>query len=526
MKRFAVSRLALQQPESGQNNWRCVLSVGGLGLFAAVLMVLATRWGIGVEADSVFFIGSARRLLETPRLSSIPWYLVSAHHAPLYPTVLGVFEWLGIDALLGARWLGAGIFAATVVTVGITFHDLFPSSSWHACALGTFLLVTSFPVLRIFRCALTEPAFVLFYLLGFLFLARYLEGGARRYLFLGSAAASLAFLTRYVGAVMVGVAILSILGPNRRLPRTRVSDAGIFAAITCLPMCLWILRNIIVAGTAVNRVLVLHPIGEDKLRQLGVTLATWLLPELIPSLRLGMAAAAYVPTAVAVLLVRRPASLMRTGKEVPRLLPLHGAFIPAYLGFVAISISLFDAHTPLDHRILLPVYLSGFVIFVYLIIRSIFENLESRQSLLALLFLPVFMLHVLRGVTLLVEGYTMGYGYTSRAWRSSPILAHVRELPVDIPIYTNGPDVIYIHTGRNANWIPYSVHLTENTPNETFAQDVASMIADVTANEGVIVYFDKITWRWYLPEEEELLPRYPLRIATAADDGRIYDMRR
>jgi hypothetical protein len=371
---------------------------------------------------------------------------------------------------------------------------------------------------------LTEPAFVLFYLLGFLFLARHLHGGVRGYLLLGATATSLAFLTRYVGAVVVGIAILGILTLGRRSPRTRVSAAGIFAAITCLPMCLWVLRNVIVSGTAANRTLALHPVGEDQIRQFGATLATWLLPELVRSFRLGIATATCLAMVLgaAVLLIKRRGSLTWTGCQVPSLLALHGAFIPAYLGFVVISISLFDAHTPLDHRILLPVYLSGFIIFLYGMTWFLLQIHDFRRNLLCLLLLPFFILHSFRGVSLLVGGYTVGYGYTSKAWRSSPILAAVRQLPGDIPIYTNGPDVIYIHSGRNANWVPYSVRLTENRPNEDFSRDLSSMIADVESNHGVIVFFDKITWRWYLVQEDQLLRKYALQIAKAADDGRIY----
>ena len=41
-------------------------------------------------------------------------------------------------------------------------------------------------------------------------------------------------------------------------------------------------------------------------------------------------------------------------------------------------------------------------------------------------------------------------------------------------------------------------------------------------NRAVLVYLDKITWRWYLPTKDELNNVYKLPVLIQLDDGTIY----
>ena len=44
-------------------------------------------------------------------------------------------------------------------------------------------------------------------------------------------------------------------------------------------------------------------------------------------------------------------------------------------------------------------------------------------------------------------------------------------------------------------------------------------------NRAVVVYLDKINWRWYLPSKDELANVYQLPVLVRLDDGVIYGIK-
>ena len=52
--------------------------------------------------------------------------------------------------------------------------------------------------------------------------------------------------------------------------------------------------------------------------------------------------------------------------------------------------------------------------------------------------------------------------------------------------------------------------------------DLAEMGRELETKNGVLVYFNTISWRWYLPSEEELKTKLDLRLVVREQDGSIY----
>ena len=46
--------------------------------------------------------------------------------------------------------------------------------------------------------------------------------------------------------------------------------------------------------------------------------------------------------------------------------------------------------------------------------------------------------------------------------------------------------------------------------------------SELMQNRAVVVYLDKITWRWYLPTKDELENVYQLPVLIRLNDGVIY----
>jgi hypothetical protein len=198
-------------------------------------------------------------------------------------------------------------------------------------------------------------------------------------------------------------------------------------------------------------------------------------------------------------------------------------FICTYALFLLLSISFIDAATSPDIRILLPLYFFG-VIFTVLFIYDVKMFTEVKliwRAILIYVFMLVF--HNSIGTYALARTiHEDGIWYTHREWRTSEVMEFLCFIPEDIPIYSNGPDVISLLLHRESKMIPVKIHSTSRLPNQHFIADIAQMNADLQHNKGLVVYFDNITWRWYIPDKDELQELVDLSLIRRAADGIIY----
>jgi len=81
---------------------------------------------------------------------------------------------MGLDPLLGSRWISALLFAANALLVAYIIYRITLSPG--ASLIGSFFALTSFPMVYIHSMAMSEPMFIFLVLLGFSFLALYLQG--------------------------------------------------------------------------------------------------------------------------------------------------------------------------------------------------------------------------------------------------------------------------------------------------------------------------------------------------------------
>jgi len=58
-----------------------------------------------------------------------------------------------------------------------------------------------------------------------------------------------------------------------------------------------------------------------------------------------------------------------------------------------------------------------------------------------------------------------------------------------------------------------------------FERDITAVRNELMQNRAVVVYLDKITWRWYLPSKDELENVYRLPVLVRFDDGVVYGIK-
>ncbi|NLX10652.1 MAG: hypothetical protein GXY36_13425 [Chloroflexi bacterium] len=492
---------------------RVIAICAALALAGGVIFYAALAQGIGVTTDPARFIDAARSLAAGQGLvlRSTGEAEPLTHHPPFYPALLALIAHVGgIEVLAAARGLHAALLGLNALGVGLAVQHLAPRSRWLP-PLGVFFTLGSITLLRLHSLALSEPLFVLLGLGGLALLAVYLDSGGRGWLIGAAVAVGLAALTRYAGAAAVLAGALAIVAWGRGTLQRRVMIAAGWAGSALLPLAIWTARNLHTAGSAADRRLALHPVGLDHLRDGWAAVSGWALPWIRAEDVRGVALVVVV--AGLILWGRGHAGgNIGRGPVLARVLALFG---PVYLGFLLVTISLVDAETPLDERLLAPIYVAGLVIALWIAGRG-------RRGLVALIAAAYAANMIVLAAGFLDHISREGQGYTGRAWQESALMAQIEALPPDTLIYSNGPDAIYFLTGRAAWRIPAERQAGTLEPNPDYAAEVAQMGARLAAEGGVMAYFETIDWRWYLPAAAELTARLPLRAAITVPDGALY----
>jgi len=527
-----------------------LIALAGLGL---LLALFSTVWGAGATPDTATYVSAARNLQRgyglrvqsdihqsqqyystgqfsatEPALADGPAGVIArplTQYPPLFPLLLAVPGLWGVDPLSSARWLNSLLVAVNILLVGGSILRYSRGPVWPA-VVGALLALTQPDLLTIHAMAWSEAAFIAFALAGCLALAAYLDSGQHRLLLLAAGAVAAASLTRYVGVVLIltgGAGILALSsGPIRR----RIADGLLFAVLAGLPLALWFLRNALPAGSFANREAVYHPLTGPAVRQALLTAAGWVAPFAgVHPLRIGGAGLALIALGVggSLLMLGRTAAARRAHAPLLRLSFLLLLFMGLYGLFLIFTISWYDAATPLDGRILSPVFVAGLILALTHLQQAISRGRVARR--IGLLGLPLAAVlvggYLVQSVPQVRQANRVGLNYTGREWRQSDTLRRVAGLPPAALIYSNAPDAIYLLTGRTANLLPPHANIYTQRANAYYAAQMDLIRAQATRQPLFLVYFHTV-YRMYLPSEAELPQVLPLGAPQAADDGVIY----
>jgi 4-amino-4-deoxy-L-arabinose transferase-like glycosyltransferase len=489
---------------------------------AVAILLCATKWGIGISSDSVTYIGAARSLLRGEGLCYPPGQPV-AHFPPLYSIALALAGAAAGDPVPGARALHILLYVANVLLVGLAVYRA-SAYSFTAGLLAFVLMLTSPTVLNIHSMALSEPLFLVLGLAGFLLLdGELIEHRAAR-LAGSSVLLGLAFLTRYLGIVFLAVGGLAILFWSRRRFWERIVDTLIFGTVGVAPMLLWLARNAVTAGTMANRPLAYHPINSSYFDLAFGVVTAWFgyqagaddLRVLVGMFIVLVAAIGYL----SLYLIQRG----HADREATGFFPaLALMFAPVYVAGLATAASFVDPVRP-HERILSPVYvlgMAGLVSLVFAVLSAVRAVRPLRIGAVGF-FAAVATLQAGPMVDQLQGMYADGRQYASREWKSSELMQLVRKLPAGTPIFSNGPDAIYILTGLDASWLPRRAFLSKEQTNPHYEAELAEMMKTIRERKGVIVCFKRII-RWYLPSANQLARTLPLRVGGSVSDGLLLE---
>ena len=123
-------------------------------------------------------------------------------------------------------------------------------------------------------------------------------------------------------------------------------------------------------------------------------------------------------------------------------------YIFGYMESLLVSLSFFDAATPLNDRILSPIYVSVLILLAYFLHKRFEQGkivVKRLSILLAIFFVVNFGFAQVGTVEMLQE---TPHGFASWRWRESTVIEAIRNLPDDVEVHTNQPAAVYFWTDR------------------------------------------------------------------------------
>jgi 4-amino-4-deoxy-L-arabinose transferase-like glycosyltransferase len=458
-----------------------------LAALVAYIIYFGTPWGPGLTPDAMWYMRSAGSLAKSWDLTQLP-----TQWPPGFPITLALVQFAVGSFFTAARILQA-VFGAVSV---LLFCRLLERSglSRPYSVLTALLLMLQPAFLDVHLMLWSEPMFLSVVLLDLLLLQSMLDGGAKpsRSVWLGLVCA-IAIMLRYAGLFLVPVnaAAVVFLSGQEVGRRQRVLSALTTIGLSVLPLLAWTVFNVERGQSATNRILAWHPAASWHLRGLLHTAAGWAqVPDSVGWLVVLATVVALILGLLAARWERSKSSLASAALSLCAL---------AYATFLWLSISFADYATPLDERILSPVFPVCLAVMAILA-KAALDRLRGF----------VFPLVVVLAWMMVFGGQASwknwnrsrheGVSLSRRELHEMPVLAWFRGLPPQARILSNGPELTELYLQRDAQMLPPKFSPASRVVDAHYPQTLAAAMS----HEDLVVYFYPMAERDYLASPTEI----------------------
>ncbi len=492
------------------------------GITGAVIIILLTsRYGIGLSPDSVSYISAARNVSGgTGFINYDGYYFVL--QAPLYPLLLAAVDKIFlIDPLLSAGYLNALFMGLTVYISALFLRKRL--DSFLLAAIGTLTIIISFSFLKLFLIALSEPLFILLVMLFLFCFDYYEEKGDLFSLIIISAVSSLLCLTRYAGVIIIPAGVLCICMYGKRTLKVKIRHSAIYSAITFIPSGLWIIRNIILTETFTGqRAPSSYTLIENIFFYFN-TILDWYLPVQINTMQLFFIILILTALGIsgAVLIYKREINSKVAKQLGPMLI-----FIVSYSGLILISSST-TAYDRIDNRLLSPIMVPLVVLTLIVLDKTLKLILRFPKGIVIyVLFIAGLVFWMENQVVKTYGNFEYyakqtGWEYGSAKWKSNTVIQYLKEhkeFGTKYLLYSNVPEAVYILTDREARWSPFKNFY--NSPRQISLNKSLNKIR-ATDKKTCLVWFNNIN-RDFLFPLNEIRKDAKLEDIVRLKDGAIY----
>jgi hypothetical protein len=514
---------------------------GVLALAGVAVQLYATSNGAGVSPDSVYYLTAAENIIRGYGLQYIgdsgklvPLVLWQ----PLYPLLLSASRPTGITAWEFGRFFNAGMAASNLVLAQWLVWRA-SGRRWSVAWAAAIILLATPTFIEVHSWIWSESPMMFAGFCGLGLLDVYLVSGKRLYLVVASLSISAAVMLRYAALGFPMLGIIALLLPLGKRPlRMRVWDGLFFLAIIIIPVAGWMIRNALQAGSALDRSVGFYPGALATVAQDGFgAMVNWLSPGRMPGL-LRSFIAILILILWATLAARRVRQHLATMERVDgykTFLPeLMAGYVLAHFFPIIASAGFLSPGVNVDERTMVPALVAAVLLSMALLGRSDAIG-KNGGSLIAQLKRPSAQLAgrlgILIGLALLIamngvhtldwvsSAHQEGIGYATLDWQSSTIMEYLRSHTGQALLMSNGPDIIYFLTGRQAMMLP----ATSEAVLQAGLQSSGRLDCDV--DPVWIVYFRGGLRRFKIPSERDLATSLDLDPIYGTDYASIYCLR-
>lgn len=453
------------------------------GLEALILFLfvwIIIPYGPGLTFDSISFFDSGQHFLKDGHyvhLGADGEYEFAAHRFPLYPILLGLFNY-GQSAVIAFQ---IALFVGTLLTF-----------RWFLRSLNVpkyfLLLLACTHIILCYYCVWTEGLYGLLFLLLLVLLKKEED---YRPLYALAIVVALLCLTRMVGVVVAISLFGAYFMEKRNLRGLTLSAIGLICIVAWTFLGTYHLGN-----TA--RPLSEHLVTWNDLKFMVTDLGRWLTPSEID----------WIPLIVGSALIIFPAILMiknwKSKAEAGVLFWFCGIHFYLYILFLIGAKSFIDASIPFGSRTLFPLVLNFIAILAICQSSSVFT--QRAKDKMRYIFPKLAILVVVLNAYSLWLIRENGVGYNSKAWLEFPFITELEYHEAEA-VYTNDQAALFIYGGTDSNpkLMPEKLNMYSEKVNATYHAEFDLMLHDIKENPGTEIIWIRngITGGVY-PSYEEL----------------------
>ncbi len=401
---------------------------------------------------------------------------------PLYPFLIGFFSKItGWDVLTVSSLL-SGICLVVTFYLLYKIFKLFKLNLF-LIASGLILYWLSWLFLLHFS-TLSETLFIPLFLASYYYLLRWSKEYRTKHLVLSGFFIGLALLTRYAAWGIIGAYLIILFIASKDM-RSAFKNAFLFLIPVAILFTPWYLYTLRYTGFF-QREWGLHLVGSRHLYEMNVTFANWFTP--------GLTKIFIIPLFVLLLI-----SMLLLIKKLPDLVTDKKIYIPVFIGgiyfvFILFSISFFDFDTPLDTRILAPVYFALLPAGLYYL-----QHVEFVSKKLFFLIISIVLfshaINILpKSKELIIQSKQI------KNLEKSALIQTVQRYQNRI-IWSNVSDLLKYYVDNDTLIREFPVKYDRKTlkTNMEFTADMNRLKQQLDKEQGMIVYFFGFIDREFLP---------------------------
>ncbi len=481
-------------------------------LFALAALIfflsITKNYGVGITTDSVYFLDGAKSLAEGKGYIDYQGSFIN-HWPPLYSVILAIFTTVfAITIQEAALAFNALCFTAFIIVFLALCRQL-KFSLITQIILGSLLLLARLNELFLFMW--TEGLYIVLLLACLFFLFQFQKNKAFKYVLFAGIFAGLSLLTRYAGVGFIAGFCLWLFYHTKG-GKLKLKTISLFVLPIAMCLMYWFTYAYSFKQEGIDRPFVLHLVDSKTILNGIKTIYHWFYPQKWGWLLFLLSLLCMVR------LITFKGSNFQPSEQKTKTRQLLWLSIGTYLLFLLFSISFLDAYTPLNDRMLAPLYPFLLLLIGYLFRFKTVYSASFSIGLAMLLLLGI----LVTAVPVWRQHFLFGNGYNGQAYQNLEVLTKSAVSKSKVT-YSNAPDFLLLYGFQNPTYLPRREEANSKQMSARYEEEIDKMQREIINGSAQLLYVNQINWRPYLIPVSEISSLFPNKKINTYPSGFIID---